>query len=600
MSNNKEILEKLRGTGSKIIIPAAIAGAVTLGIKEENKNIDAPADHSISVLQNTNIDNDRAKALKDSKTIDFVDVAREMGYQVDTVSNANHGGAYYSSRKIITQVYDDKKDEVFNHDKYNLTKIHEKKHEDDYANGFMSLPLNKEQMFKAQQHLEVAANLAEFLALRNEYLKNPQEFDNSEHRLVGVFDEYIKAIESGEITPNSENQENFDQEMGWVFKNVKQAWSDNYESSYMDSHIKNSEDFATFSTENDANYQQTLNIVYGKNLGGVNFMKYFDQEEDFESPDKFNGLEKHSQVFAKYLQEKNPFEQDMSLEQWSGLNVFAEAMQPIEKELDKYYSPEERANLSEEEKSEMFNKFLEFTIMLKDSDAHKYVYENEVGKLDYQPQSNDENFAKKLLEMTSNIKGVDFSKQAAEFAKSDKMNDINSSSQALAQMYPTDHLPEEKPSFVDKLKSGEIKEDIKKTFDEYKDKLKQTLGIDDEINHHSFQSGSHIYTETPQVYFEHGEKNGDKTMRVSKPMEVEIFDLSSNSVIGLAPNNSQNTQTNNKDIEQSNKSPASEVDAINNLRKGGKSTSNNQTKPNPKPAKSSAQSVSSNLSIERD
>ncbi len=171
---------------------------------------------------------------------------------------------------------------------FNSTVTHESKHKDDFENGVMKYELNYIDSYRRLNHLEIAANLASVLSMRHEYLSDPEGFTCGNGGLETFFKEkYIKAIETGEITANSSNPEKFDEEMKFLFDGTKAVWEEkarkpHYHKVHMNSAALQyvSEDKSKVDFNSSENMDEVLNIIYNKNLGGVNFLKYLNKEDD--------------------------------------------------------------------------------------------------------------------------------------------------------------------------------------------------------------------------------------------------------------------------------------------------------------------------------
>ena len=239
------------------------------------------------------------------------DKMRTIDFQVDTVTvdKVARAAAYFRDGdsvigpNTITSNYVDDEDE--NSHQYNQSRetlTHEQKHRDNYLQGMYAYPVSLEQAYKRNMHDEISAMMTEIISLREEYIRTGD---------IHVFDKlpnaefYKKAVENGEIKPNSPYQEDFDKEMHLIVNGSQKVWMDRWG---YDFYISENSSFAVSTADIDGkyaaywdeNYQNAMKIAY--NIGGVDYTKYMDK--DVEIP---------QDGYAKMLEDMHSYRKDFSL-----------------------------------------------------------------------------------------------------------------------------------------------------------------------------------------------------------------------------------------------------------------------------------------------
>ena len=158
------------------------------------------------------------------------------------------------------------------------TLIHEIHHQDNASKGLYSYPVSIEQAYKINMHDEISANLAELVAVREEYLRTG---DISVINEKGdKFDFYREAIESGKIEVNSKDVSKFNEEMGLMANGVRDMWENDRAESYVKQNTNNAKIFydrsGKYGRYYDENYRRAVEKAY--DIGGINFNEYMDRD----------------------------------------------------------------------------------------------------------------------------------------------------------------------------------------------------------------------------------------------------------------------------------------------------------------------------------
>ncbi|MBO7556474.1 MAG: hypothetical protein J6T72_03675 [Alphaproteobacteria bacterium] len=201
---------------------------------------------------------------------------RTVNIQVDTVESGQTAYAKTSpSRGIITINYVPG-DEGFNilaQDEDHI--IHEIGHIEDFMRGAYDYPISPQQALIRDRHEEIAANINVLIYKRAKYLEtgNLDVFN-------GFFSYYRKAIEDGTIIPNSQNLDEFNKEMKFIFDETQKNWIKHRGKEYEDQDFDQAIGLGDFEGKYryfwDQNYEQSLNIIYTK--CGINFWQYHTKD----------------------------------------------------------------------------------------------------------------------------------------------------------------------------------------------------------------------------------------------------------------------------------------------------------------------------------
>lgn len=229
--------------------------------------------------------------LKKSMREDF-DIAsdrmRNIDFQVDTLTNSNSSGAYYTpGRNTITvgHFLDDEYKTRWSGSKGTLT--HEQKHRDNENQGMYAYAMSVEQVYKVCMHDEISANMAELIHWRDEYIKTGDIAVLEDNRCSSLFGFYTDAVKRGEINPFSNSEEDFDKEMSLIVNRTRDMWVKTYASTqYLEDHVTNAKYYGEEDGKHaefyDQNYERAKKIAY--TIGGVDFTKYMDK--DVEVPEQ--------------------------------------------------------------------------------------------------------------------------------------------------------------------------------------------------------------------------------------------------------------------------------------------------------------------------
>lgn len=210
---------------------------------------------------------------------------RDAQYQVDTLKGELFSaGGFNLTTNALTLNYSG--DDWFGTAwaEHYTTLIHELHHHDNAWGGMYTYPVSAEQAYKINMHDEISANLAELVAMREEYLKSGDisVFDEKGSK----FDFYKEAIENGKIEVNSQNVSKFNDEMGFMANGVRDMWERDRAESYIKQNSSNAKLFydksGKYGRYYDENYQRAVKKAY--DIGGINFSDYMDR--DVNIPEK--------------------------------------------------------------------------------------------------------------------------------------------------------------------------------------------------------------------------------------------------------------------------------------------------------------------------
>ena len=382
------------------------------------------------------------------------DKMRTIDFQVDTLyirddkeSWGGNSGWGLNSKGVIKVNYNIYESGYINDnsiDNYTLY-VHEQKHRDNMENGIYEYPMSWEQAYKTNMHDEISATMTELLQLREEYIQTGD---------ISVFDKapklyfYKKAIEKGEIKPNSPYKEDFDKEMAFIVNGTRDMWVNNYSGRYVDQNLY----FATatydvsgkYGQYYDENYERAKKIAY--NIGGVDFTKYMDK--DVEIPEAANSkmieeianspsMQEYYHLTDAQVFEKSgfpPYDGTISLYEYKQLlqhqmamNNFAGNHTWVNEETGEYkvYSKEEYLkSLSSQERIEKYKQdYNEMTsAKCPNADEMKEEFPTFESFLKYMQSFEVKDYQEQFNEATRNEAFIDkiVEYQAAEYAKTGK------------------------------------------------------------------------------------------------------------------------------------------------------------------------------------
>jgi len=162
-----------------------------------------------------------------------------------------------------------------------ITLIHERQHQINKKKGVHDAAMNLDENYQRQTHDEITALIAEKLEIRRQYKACKTEEDKAAFFEKFATNEanadYIRAIRSGLIDPNSSSSEDFKKEMTFI-KNSSIAYrADPNDDAYKKQWTQNSLIYlATRGEEVKSNpkaLEQSVAKMY-ENIGGVNFNEY--------------------------------------------------------------------------------------------------------------------------------------------------------------------------------------------------------------------------------------------------------------------------------------------------------------------------------------
>ena len=214
---------------------------------------------------------------------------RSVTIQNDTIQSYKDGFAYYSSRSnTITQniVLGDEGDEAF----IKSARVHEQKHADNAEKGSDRYWMSLEQYYKVCMYDEISANVAELLAIREQYVQ--AKTDNERAKIVNSsivnekFSFYFSAVQQGKIDPFTKDPEKFMEEMKFIAQETQKMWMtedfDWYAQKQLPEHIRWYASFygekgKDFYGPSDKRYNDAKHIMFGSNLGGIDFTPFIKE-----------------------------------------------------------------------------------------------------------------------------------------------------------------------------------------------------------------------------------------------------------------------------------------------------------------------------------
>ena len=245
------------------------------------------------------------------KLMPTVDVA----YQVDTLDQPWRRGFKYDRQDNRIDFAHVLGEDETNRKNFSDEKIvHEQKRRTNYQNGIYEYALSTEQAYKVSMHDHISADMAELIALRQQYLENKDEsvFDGT------PFGFYAEALKTGEIDPTSKDPEAFNKEMSLIVNGTR----DKYKPSYANAADATffGEDDGAHAQYYDQNYQRAKKICY--NIGGVDFTKYMDHDVEISQNSHLDILaykKNLTNAEAAELYNVPAYKADMSLQQYQDL-----------------------------------------------------------------------------------------------------------------------------------------------------------------------------------------------------------------------------------------------------------------------------------------
>lgn len=218
---------------------------------------------------------------------------KNLEYQNDSISpkraleNKENGkgrtDAYYtpSYNTITDNIYEGEKEQT--KEETLLVLAHEVEHMHQNAKVNMNADMSLGQHYKLHCYKEISANIAGVLQLRQMYKEASNDDERKNIINVGKekgFSFYFKAIERGEIDPNSKEKDDFDKEMSMIANKTKNLWlCDSYDF-YDDEHAKKVFNEICDGTAgilpNDENYNEAKRLLL--NIGGIDFSKYIEND----------------------------------------------------------------------------------------------------------------------------------------------------------------------------------------------------------------------------------------------------------------------------------------------------------------------------------
>lgn len=161
--------------------------------------------------------------------------------------------------------------------------IHEREHEIDFEEkGVSKEKVSLNQYYQRDYHLEVGALIAEKLEIRRQFMEIESEEDRKKFfKKFGNNIEnkdYIEALRSGEINPNSNSAEDFLKEMEFIKNSSVSFRCDPNDSSYHEQTVKNAIYYLTSEGENvkdnPLGFEKEVRSIY--QIGGFDFTSVGD------------------------------------------------------------------------------------------------------------------------------------------------------------------------------------------------------------------------------------------------------------------------------------------------------------------------------------
>lgn len=206
--------------------------------------------------------------------------------QNDSVIAMNgQGGSYNPEKDVIyirkgdIDLKDFSKHAPDPHDN-TLVIIHERQHQLNAKRGVDTAITNLTENYDRMCHNEVTALIAEKLEIRRQYkaCKTDEEREACLKKFATQPDhvDYIQAIRSGRINPNSESSKDFNEEMAFIKNSAISYRADPNDDSYRSAWTKNSIVYlaqnGTKIKSNPEGLEQSVRLMY-ENIGGIDFNK---------------------------------------------------------------------------------------------------------------------------------------------------------------------------------------------------------------------------------------------------------------------------------------------------------------------------------------
>ena len=161
-----------------------------------------------------------------------------------------------------------------------LVIIHERQHQLNAKRGVDTAITNLTENYDRMCHNEVTALIAEKLEIRRQYkaCKTDEEREACLKKFATQPDhvDYIQAIRSGRINPNSESSKDFNEEMAFIKNSAISYRADPKDDSYRSAWTKNSIVYlaqnGTKIKSNPEGLEQSVRLMY-ENIGGIDFNK---------------------------------------------------------------------------------------------------------------------------------------------------------------------------------------------------------------------------------------------------------------------------------------------------------------------------------------
>lgn len=213
------------------------------------------------------------------------DKTKDVDYQVDSTM-VGYRGAFRPSLNTISINH------TLSEREQRSTLQHEAQHRINSRKGLYNYGLSEKQYYEICMADEISANMAQLIALRDEYIQTGdlEVFDCAD----GKFDFYKQAIIEGKIDPKSTKPEDFAKDMHMIAEGTHKMWMDNWANAYFPNHKACAAEYCRRARQagkscvnNESNYQECMKIAF--TIGGINFNDYYDFTNNIEPPEIAKG-----------------------------------------------------------------------------------------------------------------------------------------------------------------------------------------------------------------------------------------------------------------------------------------------------------------------
>lgn len=280
----------------------------------------------------------------------------DVAYRYDTldlfgtIQRINSAAYYdYKAKNITVNIFAGELAQRNSFNSSTSTIAHEYKHLLDDTTMNMSL----EQQYKTYCNMEIGANIAELLQLRDDYIHSDSSGQQKIRESVKKFDYYFDAIDRGEINPFSTTSADFKKELRFIGKETKEMWMQQFAQHYDKQHTTNiiyflgTHDYEQLKDNNEA-YKKAQDKIF--TIGGINFGDFFDDisitdiNPDIIKADKMIALDKSREAVGITLENdravlglQDTYNEVMARKLFGDVNTIRKAYMQCEKDSERAF-----------------------------------------------------------------------------------------------------------------------------------------------------------------------------------------------------------------------------------------------------------------------